>query len=386
MSAIAVAQVTPPLAEIMRGLTAELPLNDFGLPTGIYRSDLLPFHLYDASAVKKTVDPRSDLPPLIPAVEDAQAAAVEESIDLPDMDEPDSAGEPSVDPFSLLSGQGDGLPDMITAKRVPRPEIVTSVVPSEYRIAGFPAGAIQQAFVPLQYDEGFPAFENGQAFWNRLDYEPVDAYAAFERYLYMSFGRRADPTIDEDVGEVAAGTRSIGQLITMMAPHADDVHLLTLTDKLKEYFHLFYWGLRCRSYDLFRVTQHRQQQELRAIETQDDHYIQSRSLRARLTQYMESDEEFWDMMTPKTAIDMHKHLTTLERVSAGIPGGGPQIKDEGRGGVSFEMAFATTAQAHRGDSNKGELISEEGEVLNQALQDPAAVEILQKLIIRTNGG
>ena len=30
----------------IRQLTAELPLNDFGLPTGIYRTDLLPFHEY----------------------------------------------------------------------------------------------------------------------------------------------------------------------------------------------------------------------------------------------------------------------------------------------------------------------------------------------------
>ena len=30
----------------IRQLTAELPLNDFGLPTGIYRTDLLPYHEY----------------------------------------------------------------------------------------------------------------------------------------------------------------------------------------------------------------------------------------------------------------------------------------------------------------------------------------------------
>lgn len=373
----------PNIPEIMRTLASELPLNDFGLPTGIYRSDLLPFHLYDPHAPKATVGP-SELsnPPLLEQSHEVQAAdAVQEH--SPGQPQDPTEDPVPVDPFSLLNGQGDGLPDMIVPKRTHRVEPEKAVSVSEYRIAGFPAAALQGAFVFMQYDEGFPAFEDGSAFWNRLSFEPQDAYMAFERYMLMSF---AKPVKVDEESENSAGTRSISTLVSQIKPDASDVEILALTQQLKDYYHLYYWGLRARSYDLFRVTQHRQQQEIRAIETHDDHYLKARGMRAKLEEYMEDEEDFWDLMTPKVAIDFHKHLTGLERISAGVPASGPMVKDES-GGKSFELEFATVAQAHRGEgAGSGDIVNEDGEVLDQALEDPAAVEVLQKLIIRTGGG
>ncbi len=40
--------------EALRALQAEIPLNDFGLPTGIYRTDLLPFHDYHPESRSKS--------------------------------------------------------------------------------------------------------------------------------------------------------------------------------------------------------------------------------------------------------------------------------------------------------------------------------------------
>ena len=382
---------TAPLAEIMRALTNELPLNDFGLPTGIYRSDLLPFHLYDPTPSRGPREATEESSNLLPVIDEQQQAASitaesRDSLESPEIDE-QTPPESSVDPFSVLSGQGDGLPDMMMKERVRVVKPSQAVVPvGEYRIAGFPANALNGAFVPLQYDEGFPAFEDGTAFWSRLPFEPQDAHLAFERYMLMASGRAPGTENSEDVGMAADGIRSIGTLITKLSPDIDDVKLLAFSDKLTEYYHLYYWGLRVRSYDLFRVTQHHQQQELRAIETQDDHYIKSRKLRTRLEEYMDDDEDFWDMMTPKTALDMHKHLTQLERISAGVPASGPITKDDNQQGQSFEMTFATVAQAHRNEGSESSLLNEDGEVLEQALKDPAAVEILQKLIIKTGGG
>ncbi|MEE8598511.1 MAG: hypothetical protein V3S69_03180 [Dehalococcoidales bacterium] len=170
----------------------------------------------------------------------------------------------------------------------------------------------------------------------------------------------------------------------LLQPTLSDIELLHAVDKYKQYYHMYYWGLRAKSYDLFRVTQYRQQQEIRALETQDDHYLQARKLRARLNTYMESTEEFWDFMTPKTAVDMHKHLTSLERISAGVPAGGPPIKEAEGGNQSFEMAFRTIAQKH-GSSASGDTINGDGDVLDRALEDPEAVQVLQELIIRTGG-
>ena len=369
----------------IRQLTAELPLNDFGLPTGIYRTDLLPFHDYVPPGSRQAEPPT---PIVLPEISPRELEAA-----------PGLLPDQSADAFSLLAGVGDGLPDLIQPARqrikvIQAPAIIEStpepVQPAkslgDYRIAGFPAKSLHSAFVPLQYDEGFPAFEDGRPFWARLDYEPADAFLAFERYTQMNFGRAAESGIEDDAGEAASGIRSITSLVLLLHPQVSDKELIALSEKFKQYYHLYYWGMRIKAYDLFKVTEFRQKQELRAIETQDDHYITSRRLRARLMEYMDSDEDFWDLMTPKVAIDMLKTTTSLERISAGVPAGGPQLKDGESGGRSFEVQFRTIAQEQAGESLQGALINEEGDVLDKALDDPAATKILQELIIRSGGG
>lgn len=384
-------QVTP---EIMRRLTAELPLNDFGLPTGIYRSDLLPLHLYvepglGQSGTQLLEDQSGDLArrnPDLPEPSEDQADPTSLSLSENASDETPIEPAGSIDPLLILQGgifpSGDGEPGSKRRQDVAlsQPKAVTN---GEYTIAGFPWGPLQKAFVPLHYDEGFPSFDNGAAFWDKMPFEPMEAYQAFQRYCQMARGRSPNYEDDEDYGEPASGTRSISILVSRMYPNADDTLILSTIDRFKEYSHLYYWGQRVRSYDLFRIAQFRQQQELRAIETQDDHYIQARKLRHRLAQYMESEEEFWDLMTPKVAMDMLKQLTTLERISAGVPATGPQTESESRG-QSFEVALKTVAQTHSGQ--KRNTFDEDGNVLDSALDDPAATEILQQLIIKTGGG
>jgi hypothetical protein len=250
-----------------------------------------------------------------------------------------------------------------------------------YRIAGFPAKDIQSAFVALQYDEGFPSFEDGRAFWSKMDYEPSDAFLAFDRYLKMNFGRPADSEDEGDFGKAASGIRSISELVSLMLPIANDANSLQMIERFQQYYHLYYWGMRAKAYDLFRITEYRQKQELRALETQDDHYIQARKLRARLQQYMENETEFWELMTPKVGVDMLKTLTSLERISAGVPAAGPQTK-ETEGNQSFEFQFRTVAQQRLGGEGAPTTIDEDGHVLDRALEDPAAVALLQELIIR----
>jgi len=369
----------------LRQLAAELPMNDFGLPTGIYRTDLLPFHEYvPPGAPTKIDDPEITTGvPGDPGIPDTPAQESEELDALAPSDVSADPFSSSVDAFSLLAGQGDGAPDYMPARTSTREAPTLDLEVAEYRIAGFPAKSLHNAFVPLQYDEGFPAFEDGRPFWGRLEFESSDAYLIFQRYLQMSFGRASDPEDEDDFGIAAQGTRSINSLVLQLTPGINDAKLLELTERFKQYYHLYYWGLRAKSYDLFRVTEYRQKQELRAIETQDDHYIQTRKLRKRLEQYMESDEEFWDMMTPKTGIDMFKTITQLERVSAGIPAGGPMTKEVEGGGRSFEVAFRTMAQDQHGESVVGDTISEDGHILDKALEDPAATKILQEIIIKS---
>lgn len=346
--------------EALRGLQAEIPLNDFGLPTGIYRTDLLPFHDYHPESRPRTLDHDTKTVFEPPKTLDHDTVTITNSLGSP--------GESEDAP----DGSRDG--DLVVAPRVH---------PSEYRIAGFEAHALARAYVPLQYDEGFPAFDNGSPFWGRLEYEPIDAFQAFQRYLQMNFGKPADPEDDDDHGKAAAGTRSVSQLASQLHPDSD---LIKMVDTYQGYYHLYYWGSRSHAYDLFRVAQYRKMQELRAVETQDEHYVESRRLRSRLNQFFENEEDFWDMLTPKTAIDFHKHLTGLERISAGVPAGGPQTPEQAAGaGKPFEVILKTVAQTNRG-TRDGHTIDEDGEVLDKALEDPATTELLQTLIIRHGGG
>lgn len=327
----------------IRALTAEMPLNDFGLPIGVYRTDLLPFHDYEPNS-KSNGHSRGLL------IVDADA----------DTD---------------VDTEQEGAP--ATSKEVE---------PHIFRTAGFPTKSLATAFMPLQYDEGFPAFENGVPFWQRLEYEPAEAFEAFNKYLQMSLGRVASNENDDDIedeydGTAASGIRSISRMASEMYPDSD---LLGMIDIYKGYYHLYYWGMRAHAYDLFRVAQYRKQQEHRAIETQDEHYIISRRIRHRLMKYFNDEEEFWGLMTPKVGLEMFKTLTQLERISAGIPAAGPMSEETAaKGGAPFEVVLRTVAQANQ--VTKGVTVTDEGEILDRALEDPKATGLLQELIIRSGG-
>ncbi len=334
--------------EAIKALTHELPLNDFGLPIGIYRCDLLPFHDYAPNIAS---DPRP-----VASGNGEESSSTELAVPC------DS---------QLTEGSEPSKPNGANG---------------EHRIAGFLAKSLNQAFVPLQYDEGFPAFNDGTAFWSRLECEPHDIYLAFDQYLKMPLGRTPDPEDDEDFGLAASGTRSLASLVEKLHPNLPNNQLLARIEQYRANYYLYYWGMRAHAYDLFRVAQHQKQQELRALETQDEHYVDARKIRHRLMQYINDDTEFWDMMTPKVAIDLLKSTTQLERISAGIPGAGPPIagsEGESRKGQPFEIAFRTVAQSNRPQVRA--TIDEDGEVLSRALEDPEALEVLQELIIRSGG-
>lgn len=344
--------------EALRALQAEIPLNDFGLPTGIYRTDLLPFHDYRPHEHKQ--EPEMETPHA-PATNDADVTPLII----------DGTGSPEESEDSLV---GSRCGDLMLAPQVGPSE--------DYRIAGFPAQALSNAYVPLQYDEGFPAFASGLPFWGRLEYEPSDAYQAFDRYLHMSLGRTADDEEDEYAGKAAPGTRSISTLATQLHP---DSKLLDMARVYQAYYHLYYWGPRAHAFDLFSVAQHRKQQELRAIETQDEHYVEAKRIRHKLMRYFDNQVDFWDFMTPKVAIDFFKTITQLERISSGVPAAGPVSEArEGVGGQPFEVAFRTIAQTNR-TTVAGTIMDEEGEILEKALEDPAVTEYLQELIIKSGG-
>ncbi len=354
----------------IKALTEHIPMNDFGLPVGVYRTDMLPFHNYvepTHTEANAHADPQTQ-------THEAQTQAKV----------PQLVVVPEVKPEELGQRPEESQEDDNDSELLP---IEPTQLPTERRIAGFLATDLDIAFVPLYYDEGYPAFINGQAFWEPFEFEPPMAHTAFQRYLQLGLGRKADPEDPEDGGEAASGYRSISELATSMTQA--DGQLLGDIEQFKTYSCLYYWGLRARAYDLFRVARHRKQQELRAIETHDEHYVTARKLMGRLLTYFDDEEEFWDLMTPKIGIDMLKTVSQLQRVSAGLPIAGPLLPNmvEGaQGGQSLEVILRQVANgATPGTLEEGGvLIDHDTQLLDRALDDPKTTEQMQEIIIRMN--
>jgi len=340
-------------------LTKELPLNDFGLPTGIYRTDMLPFDHYEPPKgllAKRNLD-LALLSPPVGSGEDVEWEEFEE----------DTENQNQRDLTLRLHSEDELVEHEVYADH--EAERI-------HRIAGFPSSELHAAFVPLQYEEGFPAFDNGIPFWSRMEFEPIDAFQAFSTYIEMAQGSMGDRDTDVYEGHDASGTRCIMELAGTLYPASQQLQAVSI---LTQYYHLYYWGPRAHAYDLYKIAEFSKRQETRAIETQGSHYYEARRLRHRLSQYMDSDEDFWDLMTPKVAIDMMDKITKLERISAGLPAGGPAGENEG-GSRPMEVIFRNVANQGRKESSR--VLSEEGEILDNALEDVETTRVLQELIIR----
>ena len=351
---------------VLQQLTSELPLNDYGLPIGFYRTDILPWHEHSPTDTytEDTSQPNEHNEPSI--------RGNAGTLVLLDDDEPDqTAGSEELQlADDILSGS------LNDAEEETSPTTKPALI-KDHRIAGFLTSALESAFIWMNYNEGFPALPNGKPFWDNLDFEPPEAYSVFTRYLQMHQGREAVIDDEDDLGEAASGIRSIS---TLAADLHSDKDLLAKVDQYQMYYHLYYWGLRAKSYDVFRVAQHRRQQEVRAIEVEDSHFITSNRLMNKLSKYMDDDEEFWDMMTPKTAIDMFKTLTQIQRISAGLPAAGPASKEEGKRSTnqSFGMILKQVAQENNIEVGTQK---EKSTLMERIQKDPEAIAQLQALII-----
>lgn len=371
----------------MRELQKHIPMNDFGLPIGFYRADLLPFHDYEA--------PRSAEEARLPHIQSEDLDTLESQDEALTADEWITSNGSSYnlsvpeDQFVIETDPETSTESSGSSESSGSQELQTR------RVAGFPATQLEQAFIWLSYDEGYPTLPNGQPFWNRLEYEDTESFGLFQRYLLMTKGTNPDPNDPkDDTWKPAEGVRSLTELATQL--YTRDSDIVVAVEKFQVINQLYYWGLRSKAYDLFKVVQYRKQQEQRAIETQDSHYFTSRRLLHRLMGYMEDEEEFWDMMTPKTGIDMLKTLTQLERVSAGLPAAGPLTEkqsDSGNNrGTPFELILRKAAlEQHEqmklvNGNQEGSLNDEESDILDKALSDPETFAGLQELIIRVGGG
>lgn len=212
--------------ELIQHLTAGLYLNDYGLPDYVYRADLL-----DDNAIRGIIQT-----------------------------------EPSTTTTSFP-------PPRVGAEGIQELNALVDI-----------------ARVPLHYDEGYPALDSGLPFWQKLDFEPKEAYDAFVFYLQMDGARKLSDLIAYDMGD------------------------------LKQWFHLYYWDYRVKAFDLYRVANYQRNKLRRMLSTEDKHYRMADKLFTQLAETMETA----DFATKLSELDPDKLVKVLDtvvkvqRISAGL--------------------------------------------------------------------
>ena len=359
------------LSTAIQQLLAVSQQNEYGFPLGIYRPDMLPLHDY--------------LP-------DSQAVDTLFGLDFDRESDSEVIGADDGSPLLLEHGDTDGHDeDAQTAAEGSDSDADTDSEdkPTNYsysqpvasgpsRIAGFQARDLEPATVALGFDEGFPTLPDGRPVWDRFSYETFDQYIAFQAYLEL-------PTVNGGV-----------RMLRDLAQTLEENELLEIgewqyeqyTAKFQTISHIYYWNLRARAYDIFKSAAHRKKMEMQSLQVQDSHFDVSSRLLTRLLTYMEDEEDFWEMMSPKVGIDFLKTLTQMQRVSSGLPATTPATATKGGegngGGMPFEMILRTISQQGQKVIDGDALAQDNGEnqLASRILQDPDATRLAQELILR----
>lgn len=341
----------PTTAEVVRALSETLPLNEFGLPDGIYRHDMLimrtPSALPDASSSfeSREDEDRGSLPANL-GERPSQTLDADADADAKGLDE-----SPTQSIESLVPAPTTELTELDFVEK----------------------SSLRAAYVPLSYFEGFPTLPSGQPFWNRLEFEPPEDYKAFWDYL-------------------ESGKEGARQLFVL-----SDVIDRPLQE-LQELYHLYYWRFRVRAYELFRHAEARYMRHRRALALEDRHYLMAERMLDIADTYIQSDE-FAELLTPKSAIELVKAATALQRIASGLaPQGGASGKGQvGANGapvlgpveVSLHATHITQAGPDangglggaNGGGHGGPAESDPQRAFKAVLSNPKTAQLAQELVI-----
>ena len=309
----------PPRAGFIRSVIkrGKLPLNEYGLPEGIYRPDLLPSDPYAAATSVASTDAGSEEAAPPPSEGDTLKASLE--------------------PTSLAV-HGQQATDILLADT-----------------------RIRVAYVPLNHQEGFTSLPDGRPFWYRQDFEPVEAFAAFEVYL-------------------AQGREGVHQLFLLQEELDPGTKKALESVNLSELYHLYYWGWRAKAFDLFDSALRRRQRAIRAADMEDYHYLLSERMLNMGIAFLQTDE-FRDNLSPKVALDMIKQAMAGQRVSSGLPVNGPTGREDVEVVASLEVHMQQAAK-ERGEG--GQVIDQDG--INIEDMDEEDAERVQSIILKAQLG
>lgn len=241
----------------------------------------------------------------------------------------------------------------------PSPEEVapTTISPADKESADKSTGTIANlgeiqeqlhaAMVSLDYYQGFPTIE-GVPLWRRMDFEPENAHDAFIAYLEQS------------------GTRQLHELI---AYDRKD---------LQEWFHTYYWGFRCKSFDMFAVASAQRTRIQRMLRAEDSHYVQAERILAQLKGRFDNitAEELTELGLEK-AVSVFEKLVKVQRISVGLPANGSATADDEK-----KTAPTTNIIMQQIAEKSPEQRQTEEEQIDILADSPEFLEEAQKLIIK----
>ncbi len=270
-----------------------------------------------------------------------------------------------------------GLPEGFYRSDLVAPYQMTSPTPTSDEHSD---QALKRAYVALDYSEGFPALPDGRPYWSRFEFEPTDAFDVFQ--IYLDQGRKS--------------ARQIFHL-------PDSPGVVQDLVELQEFFNLYYWETRSKAFDLFRAAAGRKERALRALNVEDRHYMIAERLLDKCLMYLginpdtldfesaEDSEEFWELLTPKTAIDFLKTLSQLQRVSVGLPASGPLPTgpNQSANGLSSMEVILRTLHQENADPDLLDISVTDGDgekITAKLLQNPEALRTAQELIIKLSSG
>lgn len=250
-----------------------------------------------------------------------------------------------------------GLPDyvyradLLDAREISEllaPTTANTLSPPSAETSGIQAvnAQIENAKVPLQYYEGYPALESGMAFWQQLDWEPREAYDAFVFYLELDGVRRLNSLIAYPMGD------------------------------LQTWFHTYYWDMRVKAFDLYRVADAQRTKLRRMVSTEDKHFRLATKLFDSLALAVD-DPDFADKLTkmePDKLIKVLDSVVKIQRISAGLPAQGGTIPEN-------KPAAQTTTVNIMQQITQGDVVHTEAEQVDVLSENPDMLDKMQDMLL-----
>jgi len=229
------------------------------------------------------------------------------------------------------------------------------------------------AALPVTFEHGYPAVGNNP-FWERLPAEPEDAYSAYMTFLELPEKSNSENPV---------------RILTIIA---------TLTGKaletISDWCHMYYWHFRSRAYDLFLIACHRKQREQRIMSIEGKHFTMAEQLLAQVSRLAElklsnelktlsQDPDAETETKTKDLIDMATKLVSVQRISVGLPSGGPEklsVQMDGPRHTTVDETFKHIAKEGAGEEAPAQRSPE----MDGLLRNPDDLSRIQELMIKLN--